>query len=100
MLGGEVVERQQHVEVLADLGDRLGPLGAVAGLERLRRGDRVLFVLGVVDLGERLPGAWMDIILLQLTFENVLLCAFGHFQSLSATFGTSKVIGVFPDETH
>jgi hypothetical protein len=57
VLGGEVVEGQQHVEVLADLGDRLGPLGAVVGLERLRRRDRVLLVLGVVDLGERLLGA-------------------------------------------
>ena len=30
VLGGEVVERQQHVEVVGDLRDGLGPLGAVA----------------------------------------------------------------------
>src|SRR5450759_2319249 len=30
VLGGEVVEREQHVEVLGDLGDRPGPLGSVA----------------------------------------------------------------------
>jgi len=53
VLGGVVVERQQHVYVLGDLGDRLGPLGAVVGLERLDRLQGVVAVLGVVDLGER-----------------------------------------------
>src|ERR1700730_16949157 len=33
VLGRVVVERQQHVDVLGDLGDRLGPLGAIVGLE-------------------------------------------------------------------
>ena len=37
VLGGVVVERQQHVEVVGDLRDGLGPLGAVVGLERLGR---------------------------------------------------------------
>jgi hypothetical protein len=48
MLGGVVVERQQHVYVLGDLRDRLGPLGAVA-----RTPLGLVAVLGVVDLGER-----------------------------------------------
>src|SRR5664279_2436479 len=50
MLGWVVVERQQHVEVLGDLRGRLGPLGAVVGVERLRGLERVVLVLGVVDL--------------------------------------------------
>jgi hypothetical protein len=37
MLGGVVVERQQHVDVLGDLRDRLGPPGAVVDLERFDR---------------------------------------------------------------
>jgi hypothetical protein len=35
VLGGVVVERQQHVEVVGDLGDRLGPLGAVGTRPRM-----------------------------------------------------------------
>ena len=35
MLGRVVVEREEHVDALGDLRDRLGPLGAVVGLERL-----------------------------------------------------------------
>ena len=46
------VRSLQHVEVVGDLRGRLGPLDAVAGLERLGCGDRVLAVLGVVDLGQ------------------------------------------------
>jgi hypothetical protein len=36
VLGGEVVERRQHVEVLGNLSDRLGPLGGVEVRERWR----------------------------------------------------------------
>ena len=53
MLGGEVVEREQHVEVVGDLGDRLGPLGSVVGLEGLGGLECVILVLGVEDLRER-----------------------------------------------
>jgi hypothetical protein len=53
MLGWVVVERQQLVEVIGDLGDRLGPLGAVVGGERVRGGCGVLAVLGVSDLRDR-----------------------------------------------
>jgi hypothetical protein len=59
MLAGVVVERQQHVDVLGDLRDRLGPLGAVVGLERLDRLQGVVAVLGVVDLGERGFRTWV-----------------------------------------
>ena len=37
VFGRVIVERQQHVDVLGDLRDRLGPLGAVVGLERFDR---------------------------------------------------------------
>jgi hypothetical protein len=53
VLGGVVVERQQHVEVVADLRDRLGPFGAVEVDERSGGVGGVLAVLGVVDLGQR-----------------------------------------------
>jgi hypothetical protein len=59
VLGGEVVERQEHVEVVGDLGDRLGPLGAVVGLERLGGLDGVVAVRGVVDLRECLLRCWV-----------------------------------------
>jgi len=52
VLGREVVEGEQHVEVLGDLRARLGPLRAVGSGERPRGGLGVLAVLGVVDLGE------------------------------------------------
>ena len=37
MLGRVVVERQQHIDVLGDLRDRLRPTGAVVSLERFHR---------------------------------------------------------------
>ena len=45
--------------MLGDLRDRLGPLGAVVGLERLDRLQGVVAVLGVVDLGERGFRTWV-----------------------------------------
>jgi hypothetical protein len=48
-----VVGRQKHVDVFGDLRNRLGPLGAVVGLERFDGLQWVVAVLGVVDLGER-----------------------------------------------
>ena len=59
MLGGVVVERQQHIDVLGDLRDCLGPLGAVVGIECLDRGHGMVAVLGVVDLGERGFRTWV-----------------------------------------
>jgi len=53
MLGWVVVERQQFVEIIGDLGDRLGPLGAVVGGECVRGGCGGLAVLGVSDLRDR-----------------------------------------------
>src|SRR6476620_11435092 len=59
MLRGVVVERQQHIDVLGDLRDCLGPLGAVVGIECLDRGQGMVAVLGVVDLGERGFRTWV-----------------------------------------
>ena len=59
ILGGVVVERQQHVDELGDLHDRLGPLGAVVGIECFDRGQGVVAVLGVVDLGQRSFRTWV-----------------------------------------
>src|SRR5690625_4513793 len=53
VLGRVAVELQEHVEVVGDLGDRLGVLGAVVELERFDRDLGVVEVLGVVDLLER-----------------------------------------------
>jgi hypothetical protein len=53
VLGGVVVELQQHVEVVGDLRDRFGPLGAVLGHEGAGSGLGVLAVFGVPDLGQR-----------------------------------------------
>src|SRR6266571_3348079 len=54
VLGGEVVERQQLVDVVGDLGDGLAELGAVGQLERRHGAAGVLAVLGVPDLGQGL----------------------------------------------
>jgi hypothetical protein len=53
VLGGIVVEREQHVEVLGDLRDCHGPLRPVVGGERPGRLLGVVLVLGVPDLRER-----------------------------------------------
>jgi hypothetical protein len=53
VLGGVVVEAEEHVEVVGDLGGCLGPLDAVVGGEPLRRGSGVGLVFGVPDLGQR-----------------------------------------------
>jgi hypothetical protein len=47
VLGGVVVELHQHVEVVGELRDRLGPLGAVLGHEGAGSGLGVLAVFGV-----------------------------------------------------
>ena len=59
MLGGIVVERQQLLEVVGDLRDRLGELGAVGGFERSDSSEGVRLVFGVPDLGEGLLRAGM-----------------------------------------
>src|SRR6516162_2379620 len=52
VLGREVIQRRQMLDVVGDLGDRLRKLRAVSSrLERLDRVQRVAFVLGVPDLG-------------------------------------------------
>src|SRR6266536_3405072 len=58
VLGGEVVEREQLVEIVGDLGDGLAELVAVGQLERGHGAAGVLAVLGVPDFGEGLlrPG--------------------------------------------
>jgi len=57
VLGGVVVELQQHIEVVGDLRGGLGPLHAVVGLNALTAFTARSRVLGVVDLGECCPGA-------------------------------------------
>ena len=56
MLGGVVVEREQLLEVVDNLGDSLGELRPVGVLEGRGRGAGVVLVLGVPDLGEGLLG--------------------------------------------
>ena len=53
VLTGEVVESEQHVEVVGDLRDRFGPRRAVGRGERLRGLLGVVAVFGVVDLRQR-----------------------------------------------
>lgn len=53
MLGRVSVELEQGVEVVGDLGDRFGVLGAVVDLERLDRHLRLVDILGVVDVLDR-----------------------------------------------
>ena len=60
MLGGEVVERQQHVQVVADLRGGFGPFGAELDRERLRRHAGVGLVFGVVDLRQSTFRGWVD----------------------------------------
>ena len=53
VLGGVVVEREEHVDVVGDLRRCFGPLGPVCGLERLHSRQGVVFVFGLADLGQR-----------------------------------------------
>ena len=59
VLGGEVVEHQQRVEVTGDLGDRLG-VGREVGGEPAGGVDRGGVVLGVVDRAQRRPRVVVD----------------------------------------
>src|SRR2546430_10521092 len=52
VLGGEVVERQEFVEVVGDFGDGFAEFGAVGQFERRDGPAGVVAVLGVPDLGE------------------------------------------------
>ncbi len=54
VFGGEVVEREQLVEVVGDLRDGLDELGAVGQLERRHGTAGVVAVLSVPDLGQGL----------------------------------------------
>jgi len=54
VLGWEVVEREQLLQVVDDLGRGLGELRPVSVLERLGRFAGVVLVLGGPDLGEGL----------------------------------------------
>jgi len=58
VLGGVVVEREQLVQVVGDLGDGLGPFGAVVGFERLGSCAGVVVIGGVVDFCECLVRTW------------------------------------------
>src|SRR5512135_115024 len=59
MLGRILVELQQHVGVVDDLGDRLRIFGAVVYFEGLDRELGLVDVLGVVDLPYRRQRTWM-----------------------------------------
>jgi hypothetical protein len=50
VLAGEVVEIEQHIEVVGDLRDRFGPLRTIGRSERLRGLPGVVAVFGVVYL--------------------------------------------------
>ena len=60
VLGGVVVEREEHVDVVGDLHRGFGPLGPVITLERLHRRQSVLFVLGLPNLRQRGLRARLD----------------------------------------
>jgi hypothetical protein len=51
--GGIVVEGQQFVDIVGDLGCGFGEFRAVGGVERLDRVQGMSAVLGVPDLGQR-----------------------------------------------
>jgi|tagenome__1003787_1003787.scaffolds.fasta_scaffold19019008_2 hypothetical protein len=59
MLGRVLVELQEHLGVIDDLGDRLRVLGAVIDLEGLDRDLGAVDVLGIVDLPHRRQGTRM-----------------------------------------
>ncbi len=54
LLGRELVEREELVEVVGDLRDRLGLLGVELVREHRGGSQRVVAVFGVADLGEHL----------------------------------------------
>jgi hypothetical protein len=54
VLDGVVVEREQHIDIVGDLRDRLGELRPIGGSKRGHRLHGVLAILGVPDLGQGL----------------------------------------------
>jgi hypothetical protein len=52
VLGREVVEGEQLLDIIGDLGDRLAELGLVGGLEPGHGVEGVAAILGVPDLRE------------------------------------------------
>jgi hypothetical protein len=54
VLGRAIIERQQLVLILGDLGGGLRELRPVSGGERLHRSPGVILVLGIPDLRQRL----------------------------------------------
>jgi len=56
----EVVEREQFVEIVGDLGGRLRPFAAQLVLEGPSSNACVLFVLGVTDLRQELLRERLD----------------------------------------
>ncbi len=59
MLGGVVEELHEYVEIVGDLRDRFGILRPVVEGEGLDGFECVVFVFGVVDLGQCRPRAWV-----------------------------------------
>ena len=53
VLGRVLVELQEHIGIIDDLGDRLGIQGAVIDLERFDRDLGLVDVLGIVDVLDR-----------------------------------------------
>ena len=60
VLGGEVVEGEQHVEVVSDLGRGLRPLRPELVVEGLGGVSRMIAVLGVADLAQHLSRERLD----------------------------------------
>ena len=56
VLGREVVEGEEHVEIVDDLGDRLGPFATELVRERVCCPSGVITVFGVADLGQHPSG--------------------------------------------
>ena len=59
MLGGVVVELQQRVQFIGNLGDGLGPLGPIVGVEGFDRSERSVIVLCTRDFIEGPFGGWL-----------------------------------------
>ena len=53
VLGRIVIEREEHINVVDDLRSRFGPLGPIRVRECVWGIERVVFVLGLLDLRKR-----------------------------------------------
>jgi hypothetical protein len=95
VLGGVLVELQEHVGVLDDLGDRLGVFGTVVDLERFDGDLGFIDVLGVVAVWLKEAAAIGTEPIIQKMAHAVELSVLGGGADVDWALGHAAVHGRF-----